>query len=582
MPPNDNQRAMMRRVLSNFLNSGKPTPREDLLCEFPYLDDLNDLVWRNNLLKISYVAGAEQFLPSVWVFHFAGDEQAEDFARKSVQTLVKVLRAQFFKKRNDLSRETLLKEAQTFEPTADAKWIELAINLGCEMNLFQGWKGGNSQQPLIEPVKISEQIVGIKDPDKYWDEFISNYKWLGPAAETQHEEEKHQNVAGRRYYWAYLKRFGKESTETWRRDFGIAFVLALITTVLSWGDRTALEGALLGLDAIVILFGIIAITHLFHTSFLLFCERGHPDHGGIRPIPGRYGVWGAGILLAFVVAVGYGAFRAWDQRQPAIVSRVPAPTAPDITVTQAVSESAAKPAPKQRNGSGSAARVVPPVTPRQNTPQSQSPTQVSAPLPATFLDRVVQENRALTQDDRNRFSTELYDGDQLVKQAETFSLQIRDEFNRLTRDRQSGALATNVTDHIKTLQNLSKLSRDQYSAGTAFQQKWQYFSDQTEYILGDDRGDSVAAAMDSLTNASQGMANSLGDWAKISNKDQPAVLNIEAQQQSDCENYLQQFTKWASVTHQRINQMKQSLDPNATVQPLRTSNGAPAPAVAMF
>ena len=575
MPPSANQCAMMRRVLSNFRATGKPTSRDDLLREFADPDGLNEIIWRSNIFKVLSVAGGDEYLPSMWVFHLAGDKEAEDFARKSIQTLVKVLRDQFFSKRNELSREALLKEAKEFEPAAEASWIDLAIYLGCEMNLFQGWRGGNAQQPQIEPTRISEQILRIKNPDRYWDEFTSNYKWHQPVeGEGKHEAQK---IPGHRYYWEYLKRFGKESAETWKRDFGIAFVLALITTILSWGDRTALQGALLGLDAIVILFGVIAIAHLFHTSFLLFRERDHPDHGGIRQTPERYGVWGGAILLAFVLAVGYGVFRVWNHRQPPIVFRVPAPSVPTIIVTQAVADSGTKPAVKQANAPSSTVKATEPVTLRQNP---VSP-QVSAAPPATFFDRIVQENRALTQDDRNRLSTELYDGNQLVKQAETFALQIRDEFNALGKDRQSGALARNVADHIKTLQNLSRLSRDQYNATTRFQQKWQYFSDQTEYIFGDSPGDSVAVAMDALTNASQGMANSLTDWSKISNRDQSAVLNIEAREQNDFENYLRQFTNWANMTHQRINQMRQSLDPNAIVQPLRTSDGAPT-AAGMF
>jgi hypothetical protein len=187
MPPSDKQCAMMRRVLSTFLATGKPTSREDLLREYPELDDLNDVVWRNNIFKVSYEAGIEQYLPSVWVFHFAGDEQAEGYARKSVQTLVKVLRAQFFSRRNELSRETLLKEAKGFEPAAEAKWIDLGIYLGTEMNLFQGWRGGIPQQPQIEPTKISEQIVKTTEPDTFWDQFTSTYKWHDNRAQQAEE-----------------------------------------------------------------------------------------------------------------------------------------------------------------------------------------------------------------------------------------------------------------------------------------------------------------------------------------------------------------------------------------------------------
>jgi hypothetical protein len=176
MPPTDIQRQMMRRVLSTFLASGAPTSRDELLREFQSLQDLNDLVW-HSIFK-TYTAGGEQYRPSVWVFRYSGDIQAENLARKSVQTLAKVLRQEFLSGKIDLSKEALLSGAKVFDPASDEKSIELGIYLCTEMNLFQGWSGGSQQQPQIVPMRISEQIVDVRDPDNYWDYRISTfYKW---------------------------------------------------------------------------------------------------------------------------------------------------------------------------------------------------------------------------------------------------------------------------------------------------------------------------------------------------------------------------------------------------------------------
>jgi hypothetical protein len=195
----------------------------------------------------------------------------------------------------------------------------------------------------------------------------------------------------------------------------------------------------------------------------------------------------------------------------------------------------------------------------------------------TFLDRVVLENRGLTPDDRNRLSTELYECDQFIKETQALAYKVNVEFGKLTNDRQSGALARNVEEHIKVLRDLDAPEWERYHGLQHFQEKWRYFSDQTEYVLGDN---AYNIGVGALLNATEGMANSLTSWSKITNRDQQDILNIEAQQQVDFEKNLRQFFDWASLTLQRVKQMRQSLDPNGVVQPLPTN--VVAPAVGMF
>src|ERR1700741_1194151 len=138
-------------------------------------------------------------------------------------------------------------------------------------------------------------------------------------------EQVHENLHGLRYYWEYIKRFGKESCETWWKDFVIALLLAVIPILLAWGDRTVLQGASLTVEAIGLLFGVVALRHLVHTSLILFRERAHPEYGGIRYTHWGYGVWGASVLLALVAGIGYGASQGWLRKLPPVVLQVPAP-----------------------------------------------------------------------------------------------------------------------------------------------------------------------------------------------------------------------------------------------------------------
>lgn len=205
------------------------------------------------------------------------------------------------------------------------------------------------------------------------------------------------------------------------------------------------------------------------------------------------------------------------------------------------------------------------------------PQVAQSVAPATFLDRVVQENHGLTPDDRNRLSTELYECDQFIKQGRAIGYKVNAEFGKLTNDQQSGALAKNVDEHIKLLRSMEPSAWDQYHGLQSFQEKWQYFGDQTEYIFGDNP---FNAGEGLLVGATEGMANALTSWSKISNRDQREILNIEAQEQFDFERNLRDFFNWANGTLQRVEQMRDSLDPNKIVQPI-TKNAA-APASAMF
>ncbi|MBZ5694536.1 MAG: hypothetical protein LAN36_04145 [Acidobacteriia bacterium] len=148
------------------------------------------------------------------------------------------------------------------------------------------------------------------------------------------------------------------------------------------------------------------------------------------------------------------------------------------------------------------------------------------------------------------------------------------EFVKLNSDRQSGALAKNVDDHIRFLKDLDTSAWDQYHGLQKFQDRWRYFSDQTEYVFGDNP---FNAGEGLLVNAIEGMAGSLTSWSKISNRDQQDILAIEGQSQVAYEADLRHFFDWVNGTLARIKQMRQSLDPNGVVQPIPTNATAPAP-----
>lgn len=371
------------------------------------------------------------------------------------------------------------------------------------------------------------------------------------------------------YYWRFFQKLGEECYRTWRWElfasFGVSFVTYLIT---KGDDPLAGRNFKIALIATVLTLAAFALWHLVRTPWLVHREA------GAEQAPARH--WSFGIFgVAVVIGLIGGAFALIGYLlvvpAPPVVRIVAPPPPATLAQSQEIPQKVNRKSglPPSVNGSQ-------PPSARSQT-LSPTPPQIAQSPPATFLDRVVQENRSLTPDDRNRLSNELYECDQFMKQSQGVGYKLNQEFGKLNNDRQSGALAKNVDEHIKALRDLSISAMEQYHGLQRLQETWQYFPNQNEYVFGDNP---YNAGVGLLANATEGMANALTSWSKIANRDQRDILNIEAQQQEDFEKNLRQFFDWANVSLQRIRQMRQSLDPNGIVQPL--SGNAVAPAVSMF
>jgi hypothetical protein len=381
----------------------------------------------------------------------------------------------------------------------------------------------------------------------------------------------HEHIKALPYYWEYVKRFGKESWGTLRRDFLVSAIVAVLTVLLRHEDRTVVQGAILFLEATFVAFSAFALRHLIHVSLILHRERYNPEDGGIQIISNAYGAWGIVLLLGMSAGISDVAYELLLHKMATIAVTLPAPNPPIITQVMSPPESNST---RETRTPKSPAQTI---TSQPTTPSlaTQAPPQTQA-TPTTFLDRVVQENRGLTAGDRNRLSDELYAADEFLKQSRSIGYKLNREFGQLNNDRQSGALAKNVEDHVKFFKDLDAAGWDQYHGLQKFQSDYQYFSDQTEYIFGDNP---FNAGEGLLLNAIEGMRDQLTSWSKITNRDQQDILSLEARFQSDYETDLRHFFDWVNVSLQRITQMRQSLEPNGVVQPLPTNTVAPAPAM---
>lgn len=233
--------------------------------------------------------------------------------------------------------------------------------------------------------------------------------------------------------------------------------------------------------------------------------------------------------------------------------------------------------PTDKGQSASTERPQAPGQPLSQPSTQQSPQMNQGVAPATQLDRLIQTDRNLTPGDRDRLSNALYEYSQFLEQGRTLGYTLNTEFGKLNQDRQSGVLARNVDEHIKSLREMDAPAWAYFHAFDQIQAKWKYYQDQTTYLFGDNPYNLGPGA---LINAIEGMANHLSDWSKITNRDQQAILNIEAARQTDLEQALRKYFDWINGCQQRLDQIRQSIQLNGIVRPI--PNQTPAPAPAMF
>ena len=222
------------------------------------------------------------------------------------------------------------------------------------------------------------------------------------------------------------------------------------------------------------------------------------------------------------------------------------------------------------------------LSPVTTQPTAQSPIQSSQQVsqnavPQTQLERLVQTDRNLTAGDRERLSNAIFEYAQFLDQGMSLGYKLNGEIGKIGQDRADGSLAKNYDEHIKHLRDISTLGWAYSKNFRQIRDKWNYYSDQTDYIFGvnpDNLGPSA------LINGAEGLANYLNSWSKIPTKDQVDILNLVAIQQNESMQYCYRVIHWAQDSQQRLNQVKQSIQPNGVVQPIQSQT--PAPAVGMF
>ncbi len=372
-----------------------------------------------------------------------------------------------------------------------------------------------------------------------------------------------QPLTARSYYSEYLKHFGKASLEAWRKEISAAVVTTGIAWWLTRHNPDALENAVSIIEANLIWFSFFVIWYLVRTP--LHLHQLHYERAGSRPISAFYAVIGVFLLVVMVGGILFSIIK--PRLDPAIRFGFGAPAIPiDRVVNQAQ--------PTTRPVGHEIPKSAPAGAPG-NVTQQPPPAAVSQPALATQLDRVIQTDRNLTPDDRNRLSSDVYEYSQILDNGTTLGGKVYTEFGKINQDLQSTALVTTVDDHIATLRAIIPLANSYYRNLEQAITKGQYFQDQTNYIFGDNP---FNLGPNSVINATQALADFLSNWSRASNRKE--MLTLVPTGQNDAAQYMQHYSQWIQGCRQRLEQVKQSLQPNGVVQPI--PSGTVAPATGMF
>jgi hypothetical protein len=260
---------------------------------------------------------------------------------------------------------------------------------------------------------------------------------------------------------------------------------------------------------------------------------------------------------------------------PATVLNSKPPSTP--TMTQEASQPPSPAPHSTAHESGKPLAIVSPATAAQQQAQTtpvQTAPAVVQPAPLTQLDRLIQTDRNLTPGDRNRLSDALFDYAQFLEQGMALGYKMNTELGNMNND---SSFPRDVDTHIKVLRDIGASGNAYSKAFAQIRDKWKYYPDQTDYIFGDNPDN---LGPNALINAAAGFANYLHVWSKATNKDQQDALTLLKIQQNDYNDSLYRYFHWVQGSQQRLNQVKQSIQPNGVVQPI--PSGTVAPAAGMF
>jgi hypothetical protein len=166
------EREIINTVVQRFLNLKESTTRKSLVIKFKEPEVLKRLV-NCTILKTN---DDETFLPLALAFHYCGDPDALQRAKTSLEVVLYVLRNLFeaAPDKTDFTAADVEAHARTMYGDITPEVIRRGLYLAQEFSVLSGW-GVQSPGFEVTTLRISEQIVTLKNIEGIWDDHIRQY-----------------------------------------------------------------------------------------------------------------------------------------------------------------------------------------------------------------------------------------------------------------------------------------------------------------------------------------------------------------------------------------------------------------------
>ena len=248
------------------------------------------------------------------------------------------------------------------------------------------------------------------------------------------------------------------------------------------------------------------------------------------------------VLLIFVVCLGTYAYWLHIHRQSSSAAQpaAPAPTPGISSRSQQIARASDLGSGKHVNHINKSKSSVQPPTP---SPQTQNQPQ-----------QVVAISR-MTEADRERLSTVLHQFSDTLDAMTAVGYRANSEFGTVNRGIQDGSIIRDYSMYITTLRSIGSSSEELAKSFLAHREAgdWLYYSEQAQFVFGDNPGN---LGPNSITNAVEGLANSLEQWSSLKDRENKSALALLSLPQTESQRYLKTFFDWKTDCTTRLQQLR--------------------------
>jgi predicted nucleotide-binding protein len=202
-PLNDAEREVARFVIERFVKNDEATSERLLMKDLKPLrprisEALRKLVGRSVFKALNNVHGEEIYVPNAIAFHYCGDADFLEFAKKSTAVILSVIRNLYereldtdgYSSQKPFTREEAEAEARTIDPTVKSEMVRVGLALAEEFAVLRTLQR-NQQQIGVTSFVPAKHIFELGD--SAWDDHI---KRSGVLLESDPEDKRrNQNAA---------------------------------------------------------------------------------------------------------------------------------------------------------------------------------------------------------------------------------------------------------------------------------------------------------------------------------------------------------------------------------------------------